>query len=107
MGQYNFSDIHFVTTALKVLNHGNWQQDVLDKETCQRIKELYFSTFLNPQLSRDDKVYNFNILHNQLKIVISEHEKNELGKNVKNRIEGLVDLIDTMEELVVEATKNK
>jgi hypothetical protein len=103
-GQFNFSDFHFVTTALKIMNHRNWRQDVPDAETCQKIKKLYFDTFLDSKLSRDDKVYNLDILHNQLKITITEQEKNELGGYVKYRIEGLVDLVDMMEELVVEAT---
>jgi hypothetical protein len=104
MGQYNFSNFHFVTTAIKILDQRNWQNNTLSPNIRQEIKKLYFSTFLNQKLSRDDKVFNLDILHNRLKIPITKQERNELGEYVKDRIEGLVDLVDAMEELVEEAT---
>jgi hypothetical protein len=107
MGRHNFSDFSFVSTALDILDNRNWDDEALKTDVRERIKKIYFNTFLNPKLSREDKVSNLNILHNRLKIAITEQEKYELGGEVKNTIEELVDLVDTMEALVGEATDSQ
>ncbi len=104
VGHYNYADFDFVTVALNILDHKNWNHSAINEATSRKIKRLYFNTFLDPKLNRENKISNLDILHNKLKIPITENEKNELSRHVKDRIGGLVDLIDAMEEMVVAAT---
>ncbi len=104
LGQYNYANYDFVTVALSILDHKNWNHTAISENTSQEIKQFYFHTFLDPKLHREHKISNLDILHNRLKISITANERNELSKYVKGRIEGLVDLVDAMEEMVVAAT---
>ena len=104
VGQYNYSSFDFVMVASSILDYNSWNHETVNEDTSHVIKQLYFNTFLDPKLNREDKISNLDILHNQLKISITKRERSELSKHVKGRIEGLVDLVDAMEEMVVAAT---
>ena len=96
LGNGNLADFQYVTTALKILDHENWNNSSLNGETQQQIKILYLHTVLDPRLSGEDKVANLNILQHDLKIALSEQEKTELSKYLKLGVMGMVELIDQM-----------
>jgi len=107
LGRHQYSDFQYVELGLRIIDPKNWNQRTLVPELVQEIKNYYFQTFLSPQLSKEEKVDNLNLLHNGLGIKIQQPEKEELGGSLKDKIVGLVELLDVMEKLVGAATKSQ
>ncbi len=96
LGVSNLSDFNYVVTALKILDPANWIDNSLNAETQQSVKTVYFSSIINSGISGEDKIYNLDILQHKLEIPISEEEKAELSRYLKQNIMNLVELIDQM-----------
>jgi hypothetical protein len=96
LDQFNLSDFQYVTIALKIFDHSNWTDNSLNVETQAEVRDYYLNTILHTALKGEDKVYNLNVLQNDLKIALSEEEMAEVSKHLKQDIMKLVDLIDQM-----------
>jgi hypothetical protein len=96
LDQFNLSDFQYVMIALKIFDYTNWTDDSLNVETQAEVRDYYLNTILHTALKGEDKVYNLNVLQNDLKIALSEEEMAEVSKHLKQDIMKLVDLIDQM-----------
>ena len=91
-----YSDYSFVHTALKIIDHANWEGDSLNEQTRVKVRDYLFDTILSAGLSGQDKIYNLNMLQEELKIELSEEEKAQISNHLKQDIMKSVDLIDQM-----------
>ncbi len=96
LNKLGFSNFQFVNIALKILDQNNWENSSPKDETQQEIRGFYLDTIMNLGLSGRDKLYNLNILQQELSISLSEQEEDSLIKHIKQNIMGSVDLIDQL-----------
>ncbi len=96
LDQLVFGDYSYVLTALKIIEHSNWDNDSPNTEMQIEVRDYFLNTIFSTGLGGEDKIYNLNILQDELKIALTEEEKTLISKHLKQDIMQFVDLIDQM-----------
>lgn len=91
-----FSDHSYVSTALEIIDQANWEGDSPNEQTRVKVRDYLLGTILSAGLCGLDKIYNLNMLQEELMIELSEEEKAQISNHLKQDIMKSVDLIDQM-----------